>query len=496
MPRSGPSKTADMRKENAAAAKLEECGVRMTRARAKTLGTLGGQIQKPSRGEQKRAIRTSCKRVSSDQNKPKIAVGNSVQNKRRAVLSDVTNVKSKLGMRGPAIKNSKVGPSVSDEIPDNVDVKEKIAEDITESIVEAKDVISTLKGKMAGETSELTRPVILEEDLPIQSGGSGGIRKCFVATRMLVEQSSRRPSQLESLLKKDHLPCEKSGTSNDPDVIDIDSKHKDPQMCSLYALDIYYHIRVTELNQRSSTNYMETVQRDITQSMRGILIDWLVEVSEEYKLVPDTLYLTVNLIDRFLSQNYIEKQRLQLLGVSCMLIASKYEEMCAPRVEEFCFITDNTYTKEEVLKMESRVLNFMCFQLSVPTTKTFLRRFVQAAQATYEVPSFDLEFLANYLAELTLIEYSFLKYLPSLIAASAVFLARWTLDQSDHPWNPTLEHYTCYKAPDLKVTVIAMQDLQINAIGCPLNAIRGKYTQQKFHCVANLSSSKPVQSLF
>jgi len=51
-----------------------------------------------------------------------------------------------------------------------------------------------------------------------------------------------------------------------------------------------------------------------------------------------------------------------------------------------------------------------------------------------QVPSADLEFLANYLAELTLVEYSFLKFLPSLIAASAVFLARWTFDQSEHPW--------------------------------------------------------------
>ncbi|MBA0878308.1 hypothetical protein Goshw_027196, partial [Gossypium schwendimanii] len=103
-------------------------------------------------------------------------------------------------------------------------------------------------------------------------------------------------------------------------------------------------------------------------------------VSEEYKLVPDTLYLIVSLIDHFLSHNFIEKQRLQLLGVACMLIASKYEEICASRVEEFCFITDNTYTREEVLKMESKVLNFLYFQLSVPTTKTFLRRQAQESK--------------------------------------------------------------------------------------------------------------------
>ncbi|MBA0567855.1 hypothetical protein Golob_005389 [Gossypium lobatum] len=204
---------------------------------------------------------------------------------------------------------------------------------------------------------------------------------------------------------------------------------------------------------------MEQVQRDITPSMRAILIDWLVEVSEEYKLVPDTLYLTVSLIDRFLSHNVIEKQRLQLVGVSCMLIASKYEEICAPRVEEFCFITDNTYTSGED-------------------------------------PCIELEFLANYLAELSLVEYNFLKFLPSLIAASAVFLARWTLNQSVHPWDPTLEHYTSYKASELKTTVLALEDLQLNTNGCYLNAIHDKYKQQKFKCVATMSSPERVISVF
>ncbi|KAG1334051.1 putative Cyclin-A2-1 [Cocos nucifera] len=179
-----------------------------------------------------------------------------------------------------------------------------------------------------------------------------------------------------------------------------------------------------------------------------------------------------------------------------MLIASKYEEICAPHVEEFCFITDNTYTKAEVLKMESQVLNYLGFQLSVPTIKTFLRRFLRAAQACYKVPGLALGYLASYLAELTLIDYSFLKYLPSVIAASAVFLARWTLDQSDQPWNLTLEHYTSYKASDLKATVLALQELQMNFKNCPLNAIREKYRQQKFECVAALTSPTLLQSIF
>lgn len=74
--------------------------------------------------------------------------------------------------------------------------------------------------------------------------------------------------------------------------------------------------------RRPLPDYMEKVQKDISANMRGILVDWLVEVAEEYKLLPDTLYLSISYIDRFLSANVINRQKLQLLGVASMLIAS------------------------------------------------------------------------------------------------------------------------------------------------------------------------------
>ncbi|KAH0921590.1 hypothetical protein HID58_021608, partial [Brassica napus] len=281
-----------------------------------------------------------------------------------------------------------------------------------------------------------------------------------------------------------------------PKFTDIDSDDKDPLLCCLYAPEIYHNLRVSELKRRPVPDFMERIQKDVTQSMRGILVDWLVEVSEEYTLVPDSLYLTVYLIDWFLHGNYLERQRLQLLGITCMLIASKYEEISAPRIEEFCFITDNTYTRDQVLEMENQVLAHFSFQIYTPTPKTFLRRFLRAAQASYLRPRLELECLASYLTELTLIDYHFLKFLPSVIAASAVFLAKWTLDQSNHPWNPTLEHYTTYKASDLKASVYALQDLQLNTKGCPLSAIRMKYRQEKFTSVAVLMSPKLLDTLF
>ncbi|KAI3991193.1 hypothetical protein MKX01_022414, partial [Papaver californicum] len=98
----------------------------------------------------------------------------------------------------------------------------------------------------------------------------------------------------------------------------------DPQMCAPYASDIYNYLHSMEIEskRRPIPDYIEKIQKDITATMRGVLVDWLVEVAEEYKLVSDTLYMTVSYIDRYLSSNALNRQKLQLLGVSCMLIAS------------------------------------------------------------------------------------------------------------------------------------------------------------------------------
>ncbi|KAL8146184.1 hypothetical protein AgCh_004068 [Apium graveolens] len=279
-------------------------------------------------------------------------------------------------------------------------------------------------------------------------------------------------------------------------IVDVDDKFMDPQMCATMACDIYKHLRASEVKKRPSVDFMEKVQTDINISMRAILVDWLVEVSEEYRLVPDTLYLTVNYIDRYLSGNVMDRQRLQLLGVACMMIASKYEEICPPQVEEFCYITDNTYFKDEVFEMESAVLNFLKFELTAPTVKCFLRRFVRAAQAITEAPSMQLECMSNYLAELSLLEYSMLRYAPSLVAASAIFLARFILLPLMKPWNSTLKHYAQYEPSDLRECVNALHSLACNSLNSTLPAIREKYTQHKYKFVAKLSVPSIPQEYF
>ena len=98
----------------------------------------------------------------------------------------------------------------------------------------------------------------------------------------------------------------------------------DQLMCGPYASDIYdyLHKMEVEAKRRPLPDYLDKVQRDVSANMRGVLVDWLVEVAEEYKLGSDTVYLSISYIDRFLSLNAVTRQRLQLLGVSSMLIAS------------------------------------------------------------------------------------------------------------------------------------------------------------------------------
>ncbi|XP_072977180.1 cyclin-A3-1-like [Typha angustifolia] len=275
------------------------------------------------------------------------------------------------------------------------------------------------------------------------------------------------------------------------------SRLDDPQMCSHYAADIYHYLRSMEVEakRRPAENYIEKVQKDITASMRATLVDWLVEVAEEYKLLADTLYLTISYVDRFLSANALGRQKLQLLGVSCMLVASKYEEIIPPNVEDFCYITDNTYTKQEVVKMESDVLKFLHFEMGNPTVKTFLRRFTRAGQGC-KYPNLQLEFLSNYLAELSLVDNGCVHFLPSVIAASAVFIARFTISPKAHPWSSSLQSQTGYRVTELRDCIHALHDLQLNKKWSSLTAIREKYKQHSFKYVSNLLSPSKIPASF
>ncbi|KAH9693824.1 Cyclin-B2-4 [Citrus sinensis] len=261
--------------------------------------------------------------------------------------------------------------------------------------------------------------------------------------------------------------------AEDP-VMDIDyEEKKNPQAVVEYIDDIYNFYKKAESSGYVPPNYMAQ-QFDINERMRGILIDWLIEVHYKFELMEETLYLTVNLIDRFLTVQPVVRKKLQLVGVTAMLLACKYEEVSVPVVEDLILISDKAYSRKEVLDMEKLMVNTLQFNMSVPTPYVFMRRFLKASQSDKK-----LELLSFFLIELCLVEYEMLKFPPSLLAAAAVYTAQCTLSGFKQ-WSKTSEWYTSYSEEQLLECSRLMVIFHQKAGTGKLTGVHRKYSTSKF----------------
>ena len=172
---------------------------------------------------------------------------------------------------------------------------------------------------------------------------------------------------------------------------------------------------------------MTNEQNDINSTMRAILIDWLAVVHTKFRLLPETLYLCVNIIDRYLSRTSIHRRSLQLLGITSLFVACKYEEIYPPEVKDCVYITDRTYSRQDILDMEFNIVKVLEFKMTVPTAYPFLQRFLHITNAPKIVRD-----LASFYTERMLQEYCMLNFRGSLLACAAVCLA-WN--------NPTVLEY-------------------------------------------------------
>jgi G2/mitotic-specific cyclin 1/2 len=205
------------------------------------------------------------------------------------------------------------------------------------------------------------------------------------------------------------------------DLEDMD----DPLMVAEYVVEIFEYMKKLEVATQPNPDYMGH-QDDLEWKMRGILIDWLIEVHTRFHLLPETLFLAVNIIDRFLSTKVVQLDRLQLVGVTGMFIASKYEEVITPNVANFRHVADDGFTEEEILSAERYILTALNYDLSYPNPMNFLRRISKADE--YDIQT---RTLGKYLMEISLLDHRFMTYLPSHIAAASMYLARIILEKGE-----------------------------------------------------------------
>jgi hypothetical protein len=279
--------------------------------------------------------------------------------------------------------------------------------------------------------------------------------------------------------------------------------HKDnPQYYIEYSRDVCLHLRQSEKINMASHGYIQN-QSEISSKMRAILIDWLIEVHLKFSLLPETLFLTVNLIDRYLQIEKVNSKTFQLVGVASMLIASKYEEIYAPEVRDFVYALNKTYTSNQIIEMEGNILSKLKFEVLHVSSYRFLERFIfflcdetdLVSKIGDDPTKTKCFYLAQYLLELGLLDYSALKFSPSLLAASALFFARKLCFHQDSEknkmiWTDTLKNYTAYSEESLYPCVKELCKLVTGISHSECKAIINKFSSDKYKRVTSFLYEK------
>ncbi|EEE58555.1 hypothetical protein OsJ_09859 [Oryza sativa Japonica Group] len=226
-----------------------------------------------------------------------------------------------------------------------------------------------------------------------------------------------------------------------------------------YVEDIDRYLRSLEAEQtrRPMINYVQEIQGGIiNMDVRGILVDWMADVAYVFNLQEETLHHAVSYVDRFLSKIAFPGDKLKLLGTTALFVASKYEEIHPPHVRNFSAVTVNTYTTQQVSKMELDILRFLNFDVGSPTVITFLRKFLTSCCGGNNSSNRKLELMCNYLAELSLLDDYYIRFLPSIVAAACLFVGKFTLNPNTRPWFGSVSTIT----PPENIKVCFLKDLK------------------------------------
>ena len=256
-----------------------------------------------------------------------------------------------------------------------------------------------------------------------------------------------------------------------------------PQIPNEYINDIYSYLKSIEHEDLPLKNYMDIIQNDINEKMRIILLDWLVEVHIKFNLLSETLFIAINLIDRFLSKKTIHRKYLQLLGITSLLIACKYEEIYPPEIKQLIHMTDNAYNKNQVFKMENEILGVVKFNISFPTSLKFLEIYKNKLNLC------DKNFYrCLYFIQVSLIDYNSSVFNPSLIAATSLYfnyLNKNKINELEYD-EKSLFNLTGYNKNNMSECLNCLNKAikNVEMIGSKYNAIRRKFKLDKYLNVA------------
>lgn len=262
----------------------------------------------------------------------------------------------------------------------------------------------------------------------------------------------------------------------DLDYIDIDAENiGNPNEAPVYGFVIFEYMRARQ-SQFVVKPYFAK-QKQITADMRSVLVDWMVEVQENFELNHETLYLAVKLVDLYLQKKTVTREILQLIGATALLVAAKFDERHPPYVDDFLYICDDAYNRNEILTMERRILHVIGFDINIPISYRFLRRYAKCSKTNMQTLT-----LARFALELSLLCHELLGVSESQLGAAALWLAFKMNGSGD--WTDTLVYYSSHTEKDILPLAVQLNEMIVKSKGSKLQTVWQKYSHQIFYEVA------------
>lgn len=372
--------------------------------------------------------------------------------RRRAVLEDLSNVKMMAAKPSKllAVKSSNSttttslkprGKSVHMNSRPALHTKSQDARSTTSN--EQDSQASTLLAKPAVKSNSTSTSIDHCQSRSVNSGApavQSHLNTNTLKRHAEDSQSMVEPSRSRGAIENDYFveePAEVRATKrprtqpwDDLDSEDLD----DPLMVAEYSTEIYDYLYELEKKYMPNPDYIED-QKELEWQQRGLLMNWLVEIHSKLHLLPETLYLATNIIDRFMTLRVVNLDKIQLVGVTALLLAAKYEEVYPPVLNHFAYLTGGNFDENDILSAEKFVLQVLDFELSYPNPLNFLRRISKADNYDVQSRSFG-----KYLLEISVVEHHLIRFPPSMHAAAAMYVARHIMNRPE--WDANLEHYS------------------------------------------------------
>nr|XP_039250296.1 G2/mitotic-specific cyclin-B3-like [Styela clava] len=404
--------------------------------------------------------RTSKKRMATSPAKGDIV--------KRSAFGDITNaltVKSNVGfgkenMGKKIAKKTKVATRKSLRVQNKHEdsseklIIEKIA-NVTLSLPKMQSSISSLPNSQKSTKEEFSLDAVEEDTQEF-------------ADALDSFDSSELPT---AFYQHDLSPRRKDLFYEDLDAENINNPNEAP----VYSLVIFEYMRARE-SQFQIGQYLST-QKEISADMRAILVDWMVEVQENFELNHETLYLAVKLVDLYLQNKQTARDALQLIGATSLLIAAKFDERHPPYIDDFLYICDDAYTRKQMLSLERSLLHIVGFDINIPISYRFLRRYAKCSKTNMQTLT-----LARFALELSLQCYDLITVSDSLLAAGALWLAFKMNDNAE--WTDTLVYYSSHMESEVLKLATRLNSMVEESKGKKLQTVWQKYSHPIFYEVA------------